>query len=520
MSIEDVRNTVGSSEKPQETTEEIMARLARLPYFEYEQVRKEEAKKLNIRISMLDGEVSKLRPRHESGDDAHMILQDVEPWHEEVSGQVLFADLVGVFSKYLALQKHQPEALALWSIFSYCIDANNIAPKLLVYSPEKRCGKTTLLDVLIGLVWKGLPASNITPAAIFRTIESIGGTIIIDEADTFINETPEINGIINSGHRKSSAFVIRLVGDSHEPKQFSTWAPNIIAMIGKPKDTIVDRSIMIEMRRKKPDERVARFIPHRANPELKTLARKIKRWSIDNFDTLRDSDPETPLSLNDRAADNWRPLFAIADLISKECSKLSRIAAIGLSEQEEEEAGDSVGTVLLADVREIFFTESDCTGIFTESLLRKLYALENRPWIEWNRGKPISAHQMAKYLRPFKIAPQTIRIGIDVKKGYKLCQFIDAFSRYLSDAPVTKLQPTEGNRHSGNTMGNMIQNVTGGNRSNTMKNKTCNVVTDEIRPIHLAQDLENKAINTETKEYDNFPIKPLSIYSSIKKEEL
>src|SRR5690606_12160382 len=115
-----------------------------------------------------------------------------------------------------------PEALALWSIFSYGFNASNIAPKLLIHSPEKRCGKTTLLDVLSELVWKPILASNITPAVIFRVIESVGGTIMIDEADTFIRNNSELAGIINSGHRKKHATVWRCDGDKSEPKAFST----------------------------------------------------------------------------------------------------------------------------------------------------------------------------------------------------------------------------------------------------------------------------------------------------------
>lgn len=113
-------------------------------------------------------------------------LKKPELWPEPVDGAALFNELSGTFSRYLALQPYQPETLALWTIFSYCFNASNIAPKLLIHSPEKRCGKTTLLDVLSELVWQPLLASNITPAVIFRVIENVGGTIMIDEADTFI----------------------------------------------------------------------------------------------------------------------------------------------------------------------------------------------------------------------------------------------------------------------------------------------------------------------------------------------
>jgi putative DNA primase/helicase len=435
MSNQDIVDIIDNAEKPKETLEQIIERLSNIPILEYDVQRKEIAKYLGIRVSTLDEEVAKLRPIL-NDDSEGMFLVEVEPWDDEVNGYELFCDLVALFKKYLALQNNQAEALALWSIFSYCIDASNIAPKLLIYSPEKRCGKTTLLDVLGGLVWKPLQASNITSAALFRTIDYYGCTIMIDEADTFINDKPEIDGIINSGHRKSGAFTIRLVGDSHEPKQFSTWAPNIIAMIGKPKDTIVDRSIMIEMRREKPEEKLERFLHYKVELELKTLARKISRWSKDNFDALKTAEPETITGLNDRASDNWRPLLAIADLIGGDCFDVAKQAAINLSKIKEDE-NESAGVMLLEDIKAIFVEEKYMTRISTEDLLANLITLEDRPWAEWNRGKEFTARQLSKHLKPYGISPKTMRIGQSTKKGYDREFFNDAFERYLSNLPVT-----------------------------------------------------------------------------------
>ncbi|MCB9973116.1 MAG: DUF3631 domain-containing protein [Rhodospirillales bacterium] len=478
MKREAVKNIINNAETPPETIDQAVDRLAKFPPLEYDQCREDEAKRLKVRVTTLDAEVIKKRPTSGNTNKKQMIgPQEAEPWHEEIDGLELFNDLVTVFKQYLALQKYQAEAMALWSVFSYCIDASNIAPKLLVYSPEKRCGKTTLLDVLIGLVWKPLSTSNITPAAIFRTIEAIGGTIVIDEADTFINESPEINGIINSGHRKSAAYVIRLVGDSHEPKHFSTWAPNIIAMIGKPTDTIVDRSILIQMKRKKPDDSVQRFIPHKAEPELKVLASKIARWRDDNFTSLCDADPETPTGMNDRAADNWRPLLAIADLIGGDCSETARLAAMTLAESEQEEGNTSIGVVLLADIKDVF-ESGRRERISTEDLLFALHAMEDRPWPEWNRGKPINPRQISTKLKPFGVKSKTLRDGHKTYKGYDLKDFEDVFPRYLSDLSVTASQPNEINDFNGNAIRNTGQNVTDKNNQKPAKNLDCHGVTD------------------------------------------
>jgi hypothetical protein len=92
------------------------------------------------------------------------------------------------------------------------------------------------------------------PAAIFRVVEAWTPALSIDEADTFLSGNDELRDIINSGHTKSGAFVVRTVGDDHEPKKFSTRAPMAIAMIKAPPGTILDRSIVVRLRRRLPGE--------------------------------------------------------------------------------------------------------------------------------------------------------------------------------------------------------------------------------------------------------------------------
>ncbi|MEC7702976.1 MAG: DUF3631 domain-containing protein [Pseudomonadota bacterium] len=429
LGLDAVRAQINAAISPEDHSGSTFERLSKLDEIEYERVRTEEAERLGVRVAFLDKQIKNLKKPETQKSST---LPEIEAWHEPVDGMWLFQELSSTFKSYLALQQYQAEALSLWCLFSYCIDANNIAPKLLIYSPEKRCGKTTLLDVLLGLVNNPIQASNITPAALFRVIDTYQRTVVIDEADTFINDMPEINGIINSGHRRSAAYVIRTVGDNHEPRQFSTWAPTIIAMIGKPADTIVDRSIMIEMRRKRPDESINRFIYNKAIDGLSVLAQKCKRWVIDHYDLLQDADPDMPKELNDRATDNWRPLIAIAAQISNECLDTAYLAAISLSDIKDDEDGDSIGVQLLKSISDILDADNLFTKIPSADLLDKLYEMEDRPWAEWNRGKPITARQVAKHLKPFGITPRTIRIMQRTQKGYERSQFEDAFSRYLS----------------------------------------------------------------------------------------
>ena len=176
------------------------------------------------------------------------------------------------------------------------------------------------VSVLSRLVRKALLASNVSPAVIFRAIERYHPTLMMDEADTYMEQRDDFRGILNSGHTRDAAVVWRADGVRYDPTGFSTWAPIAIAKIGKLPETLASRSIIIPMRRKRPDESVTPYRPDRDRPLLDELARKCARWAQDHLPELKGADPVIPKQLNNRAEDNWRPLLAIADAIGGDCA--------------------------------------------------------------------------------------------------------------------------------------------------------------------------------------------------------
>jgi len=280
---------------------------------------------------------------------------------------------------------------------------------------------------------KALGAANITVAAMFRTVEAGRPTLLIDEADSFLKDNDELRGIINSGHARDGQ-VIRLVGDDHEPRVFSTWCPVAIAAIGGLPGTIEDRSVIIQMRRRRSDERVARFRVDRVGAQQE-LGRKAARWAADSARALRDADPAVPTELNDRAADNWRPLLAIADRAGSQWPEKARRAALELSAVIAGEP-DTMRTLLLSDIRVVFgMRKTD--RLKSEALTTALNAMSDRPWPTFDRGRMMTPAGIARMLRPFGITPETIRFGEETAKGYRLSAFEDAFARYLPSEGVT-----------------------------------------------------------------------------------
>jgi putative DNA primase/helicase len=255
------------------------------------------------------------------GQGRPLELPEIKPWRGAVNGSELLDEIVACLRDYLVLPSGSAEIIALWVLHTHAFDCFTITPRLAITSPEKGCGKTTLLDVINQLVARPLSTSSVTTSAVFRIVEMKKPTLLIDEADTFLKDNDGLRGVLNTGHRRGGQ-VTRTVGEDFEPRQFTTWSPAAIAMIGRLPDTLDDRAITIRLRRRKPIERVRAFRSDRAG-ELRVLAQKAARWTLDNRQALTAADPETGELVN-RSADNWRPLFAIADIAGGKWPRLAR----------------------------------------------------------------------------------------------------------------------------------------------------------------------------------------------------
>lgn len=451
-------NSEGQESSPQtgsvnapdkETIPRSVSRLAALNPLEYERVRKMEAERMGIgRVTELDKVVKAARKEIEKSSD-EMFLEE-EPWHEVVDGLELVAILEEMFKRFSVLPKGSAVTAVLWTILTYAFNSWQTLPILTIVSPEKRCGKTTFLTTLSKLCYRPLPVSNISPAALYRAIEAFKPALLIDEGDSFLKDNEELRGVVNSGHTKGAAFVIRCEGDDHKPKRFSTWCPKALAMIGTPPDTIQDRSIMLHLRRKLADEQTEAHAEE-SDEEFASARAKILRWVADNDTHLRLAKPERLITRNDRRADNWMPILAIARVLG--CESTARQVALLAAGDEQEELPARIQ--LLCDIREVFDVARS-ERISSADLVKQLVAMEDRPWCEWKRGYPLTPNSMSRILKAFDIQPKQLRVGYENVKGYSLEMFKDAFTRYTP--PIT----TETTKQS-NVYGKLstLQNETG-----------------------------------------------------------
>jgi hypothetical protein len=363
-----------------------------------------------------------------------VLFPDVEPWDSEVEGEELLDEITAAIRKHIILSEDQALATALWSIHTYCLDAASHSPRLHLWGPTRRCGKTRLCEVLYHLVRKPLLSETMTISVLFRVIDAHQPTIIVDEADLLLRDNDELRAGLNAGFQPNG-MAHRIVGDDLEPRGFSMWSPVVISGIGKLHPTLSDRSIEIALVRKKKSETVAR-LDAAAKSDLLTIGRRIARWSKDHIRRLKTARPELPASINDRAADCWEPLLAIAAEIGEDVRRKAFAAAISLTVDDVDEA--EAGIMLLSDVRAVFDERAcnnieDADKIASVALMIELINMGSRPWSAWRRGKAITQNGVGRLLKPFGIRPGNVWFADSATqlKGYLREQFDEAFSRYL-----------------------------------------------------------------------------------------
>jgi hypothetical protein len=357
------------------------------------------------------------------------------------------SDFIG---RYVVMSRAQRDLAALWVTHTHAFAAAEFTPYLAVTSAEKRCGKTTLLEVLAQLAANPIKSGSLTTASVKRIAEKPPKpTLFIDEADAAFAGSKDfvqgLRGLLNEGFYAGgkAMFCIERGNANYEPVAVSVFCPKAIAAIGKLPDTVADRAIPIRLRRRRRDEQVEKFRLRHLRTESKVLREELQAWAASAIDELTLAEPDSPDDLDDRAADILEPLFAIADTAGKDWPMRAREAALELTSTERED--DSIGVRLLRDIR-LVFTEQ---RISSHDLVSRLEQLEESPWggrfsRDW-RGE-WEPKALASLLRPYGIRPTALR-GVGGKsslKGYERVMFEDAWERFLPPEDLNNVNNVNG----------------------------------------------------------------------------
>jgi hypothetical protein len=395
---------------------------------------KKAAKEHDVSVGAIKAEIARCQKNAEvvsidgagkrSVEQAHW---NVKPCAQKVNGKELITDILARLESHVSAPKEALLTAALWIQFAWAHDAFVHSPMLLVTSPEPECGKSTLLALVGFLVPRGLVIVEVSSAVLFRMIEFWNPTVIIDEADDAFKNNPELRTVMNSGWTRGAG-VPRCHPDTHEPEFFLTFGPKAIGIKGlKVPATTLSRSLVIEMERKLPGEKVQSFA-HADDGRLADLRSRLARFALDNTEQLKGARPKMPEGFNNRLEANWKPLLAIAERCG--VGEEARAAAVTLSRRSDEA---SIRVELLSDIVGIL-EKRGADRMHSEDIVSALVAMENRPWAEWGyrNPKPITKNQLAALLKPLNVKSRQIKLGGENLWGYELSSLKPVLARYQS----------------------------------------------------------------------------------------
>jgi len=376
------------------------------------------------------------------------------------AGCALITELESYIRSYVTLaETSYALVIALWLAATHIWIAFDSFPYLVVTSTTKRSGKTRLLELLSFIASNSRLLANISPAALYRTVDAEKPTLLIDEAEMFTSAKGEYRGLLNTGYRRGQT-VKRQDGD------YETYCPKAFALIGDVHDTLRDRSIVVAMRRGAP---ARRFVYAAAEEEGASLREKLSAAisskapeiaeAVDGFEGL-------PF-LTDRDEEIWTPLFilcrllcpdrvadltsAAADMSAAKTAKPRKHIELG---EEEDKAQEQEYAIRL--LRDMVAVTVDRDQITTQEAIAKLREIPTSPWRRF-RGDGLKdgiegGMVIARLLSPFGVKPKTLKIAVEgsTAKGYKRRALLEALNEIEQAGSARVLEADLATRVSGN----------------------------------------------------------------------
>jgi hypothetical protein len=306
--------------------------------------------------------------------------------------------------------------VTLWAAHTHAFQAFDVTPRLALLGEESRCGKTRVMDLLNSLVARPEFLADLTGPTLFTMIAD-EPTILVDETDEFFGRggkggNRQVRTILNVGYRRG-ARVPRMNKGAVE--KHPVYAPAAFAGIGKLPETLQSRCVVIPMRRRREGEACDRYIPRYHAPLGLAVGAALGSWTASVGAELATAEPELPDGVEDRAAELWWTLLAVADAAGSDWPARAREACVALVR------GDSAGedtqppaVQLLADMAAVWPVGAD--RMPTAVLVPALLALQGSPWA--GMWTPMTApREIAALLEPRGIKPVKVRVPVPGEDG-------------------------------------------------------------------------------------------------------
>lgn len=358
-----------------------------------------------------------------------------------MSGTNIIARLRAYFDQYMAwASPDQSLAVALWVVGTYLWQHFDCYPYLCVTKNTKRAGGTRCMELVSFTACNARRFIAPTPASVYRSIAEEAPTLCFDEAEKLNNEHSELREVLNGGYRRGQTkAVVSKTGIVEMP----LYCPKVFVLIGDVLDTLRDRSIIIWLQRGQPSRR---FVWNDAEAEGRELGMAVKAIMDEMGGTIMERFTRLPMYnwLNDRDAEIWMPLFAIAEVLAPELvNDVHRVAADlcalktapkrdphAMMVESKAQDDKDYGEQLLGDMLTAMGTAKH---LYTKDVLAALKAIPTAPWRTF-RGAGLTDIDMAALLSAHAVKPKLIRTNgkradAKVARGYTRADVEAALSR-------------------------------------------------------------------------------------------
>ena len=353
-----------------------------------------------------------------------------------VRGADLLDEVITYVKRFVSFPaEHHAIAVTLWLAHAHAIEAFENTPRCAILSPEPGSGKTRLMELIEALVPRPVLSVNSTVAYVIRKISDEEGlpTLLMDEVDAIFSGrsgdgNDDLRGLLNSGYRRgATAGRARPSGKEIITEEFPSFCAVAMAGLGNLPDTLMTRSIVIPMKRRPSGVRLEPYRRRTNGAEGEVLKTRLAEFVSSVFAELATAWPVLPEGVEDRNADIWEPLLAVADVAGGRWPDLARDAAVSMVEEANEKPV-TIGIRLLADLREVFGADDRLT---TVEILERLHSIDTAPWANI-KGEPIDSRFLARMLSKYEVPTgNTIKLSGKTHKGYERKHLADAWDRYL-----------------------------------------------------------------------------------------
>jgi len=401
--------------------------------------------------------------------------------NENPSPDAMLDSVAALIREFLVCDDHQLTVLTLWVLNTWIYHFFPTTPYLHIHSPEPECGKTTCLQLLKLLSCRPWISSGPAPAVLMQRLVAHEEELLRvasaikrwtttrdpacapDSPEQAVKLKPlevilldDYHHTFSSGERQpliamlcgsttDARVLCRLSGRRTADLRF--FSPKAFAGNGDLPRSLASRCIPIVLQRKRPSDPVRRLADGHPSLAAAPLIRWLDEWSDEAWNLLEEvSDPPPCIpNLTARQQDCAEPLLRLAAIVGGDWPEKAAIALDSLFNNAP--AGDSLQ--LLADIRYVFTVCENPPYLSCRHLIGILASLENRPWTGWTTRQ---AKFLARLLRRHRITSRSLRLQQEdpsdspqdirrkVVRGYRLCDFQDAWERYLPALPSSRLR--------------------------------------------------------------------------------